>query len=207
MKLNQNTHLRLRVWSWEQTALRNDLSSFIPRTGRKGRSGRLGLGANIHPRGLGRRSPHGCVGPSFLPSRSRASTLSPPPCRPSPRSLAGLQPCGASRGGTNTAKSQGDPSALSCHFTEAQLRETEPSTSFPQGHPPGQLAVLLDALAAAPSPAQGSAGARSEEGWAEGRPPPPPTPLCTASRAVPARPGKSTGPGGQRGLQPRAPLC
>ena len=123
------------------------------------------------------------MGPSFLPSRSRASTLSPPPCRPSPRSLAGLQPCGASRGGTNTAKSQGDPSALSCHFTEAQLRETEPSTSFPQGHPPGQLAVLLDALAAAPSPAQGSAGARSEEGWAEGRPPPPPTPLCTAGKA------------------------
>lgn len=53
MKLNQNTHLCLHVWRWEQTALRNDLSSFIPRAGRKGRLGRLGLGANIRPGGLG----------------------------------------------------------------------------------------------------------------------------------------------------------
>lgn len=153
-----------------------------------------------------RTSPHGCVGPSFLPSCSRASTRSPPPCRPSSRSLAGPQLCGARQRRRRHCQVTGGPNwALSCHFTEAQLRETEPSTGFPRGHPPGQLMVLLNVPAAAPSPARGSAGARSEEGWAEGRPPPPPTPLCTAGRAVPARPGESTVPSGQRSLQPRAP--
>ena len=185
----------------DSLAGRNDLSSFTPRTGWKGRLGRLGLGANIHSRRLGHRSRCSCAGPSSPRSCSRASTQSPPPCRPF-SSESGRAPAVWSQAEeAQTPPSHRGPNrALSCHFTEAQVREMEPSTGFPWGHPPRQLTVLLTGPVAAPSPARGSVGARSEEGRAEGRPLPVPTPRCTVGRGIPARPGESRSPVGTAAL-------
>lgn len=145
-------------------------------------------------------------GPASSPSCSRASTRSPPPCRPLPGVWQGPSCVEPGRGGADTAKSQGDPTG---HFHVISRKPSAGRRSPPPASlgatPPGQLMVLLNVPAAAlPSPRL--CWGQSEEGWAEGRPPPPPTPLCTAGRAVPARPGESTVPSGQRSLQPRAPL-